>query len=256
MKVGADHMKKTDYTKIASVYDENRDRLNIPIDMALESLLIEGRKIRVLDLACGTGNNLKVQSEHFGNSNVDWYGVDISDEMLNIARSKVPVANLSIGNAENLEFGDQFFDYICCNFAFHLFRNKIFVLDNVQRLLKRRGVFKIRNVAPEFMRNWWVYDYCPEAYFEDLHRFWSKDLIVFELESRGFQANVSVAYEEKCRSLDLILFEYNRRDNSQLAISSDKSYAAGLEQLKKEISLGMTEVKNEFALIEVEAVKN
>jgi ubiquinone/menaquinone biosynthesis C-methylase UbiE len=248
-------LKKTDYAKIASVYDENRDRLKIPIDKTLESLLSDGRKIRVLDLACGTGSNLKVQSEYFANSNVEWYGVDISAEMLSIARSKVPCAHLSIGNAESLEFEDNFFDYICCNFAFHHFGNKVLVLDTIRRLLKKRGVLKIRNVAPEFMKNWWVYDYCPETYFEDLHRFWSKDLIVFELENRGFQSNVSVAYEENYKSLELILSEYIRRDNSQLAISSDKSYAAGLERLKKEIGLGMTEVKSEFALMEIEAVK-
>lgn len=248
-------MKKPDYTKIASVYDENRDRLNIPLDKTLESLLTEGHAIRVLDLACGTGNNLKVQADHLGNSNVEWYGVDISAEMLDIAQGKVPHAHLSIGDAESLDFDDDFFDYICCNFAFHQFVNKILVLDTVRRLLRKRGVFKMRNVAPEFMKNWWVYNYCSEAYFLDLHRFWEKDLILFELENRGFRSSVSVAYEEKHRSTQLILSEYIRRDNSQLAISSDKSYAAGLERLRKEISLGMTEVRSEFALMEVEALK-
>jgi len=247
-------MKQTDYTKIASVYDENRDRLNIPIDATLGSLLSDQRKIRVLDLACGTGNNLKVQSEHFANAKVEWYGVDLSEQMLSIARSKVPFAHLSLGNAESLEFDDGFFDYVCCNFAFHHFGNKALVLDGLRRVLNERGAFKMRNVAPEFMKNWWVYNYCPETSFEDLHRFWSKDLIVYELEKRGFQAQVSVAYEEKARSAELILSEFLRRDNSQLAIASDKGYAAGLERLKNEIRGGMTEVKSEFALIEVEAV--
>jgi ubiquinone/menaquinone biosynthesis C-methylase UbiE len=248
-------MKKTDYQKIARVYDANTDRHNIPKDKTLQALVGGAEMIRVLDLACGTGNNLKLQSEHFGNSYVEWHGVDLSPEMLEIAREKVPYAKLSVGNAEFLDYEDGYFEYICCNFAFHQFENKQRVMDAIQRLVKSRGAFKIRNVASEYMKNWWVYQYCPEAYFQDLHRFWSKDLIVFELEKRGFRANVSVTYEEKGRSLQTIISEYIRRDNSQLANASETAYHAGLVRLEKEMSLGVSEVKSDFALIEIEAMR-
>lgn len=55
----------TNYTKIAPNYDKNPIRAK-GVDEEIKKILQKQKnKIRVLDLACGTGNYLKTQSEYY-----------------------------------------------------------------------------------------------------------------------------------------------------------------------------------------------
>ena len=53
-----------------------------------------GRIGVITDLGCGSGDLLK----RFDNGNIELFGVDISDRMISIARSKVPSAELTVGS--------------------------------------------------------------------------------------------------------------------------------------------------------------
>jgi predicted TPR repeat methyltransferase len=64
----------------------------------------------VLELACGTGSVLKHLSKHY-----DVWGLDLSEQMLSIARKKVPQAELSRQNMVTFHLPDRF-DVICCVF--------------------------------------------------------------------------------------------------------------------------------------------
>jgi ubiquinone/menaquinone biosynthesis C-methylase UbiE len=246
-------LKRTDYSAISRIYDGNSDRMDIPVDPILQALVRREKPLKYLDLACGTGNNLKVQSERFHGEAIEWFGIDLSDSMLDIARSKLSDVRLSRGDASQLEFPDAYFDMVACNFAFHHFESKAEVLDNIQRVLKPEGYFRMRNIIPEFMKNWWVYAFCPATYLEDLQRFWEKDLIVYELEKRRFRIDVRVTYEENYQSLEKIRSDFIRRDTSQLANLDDAEYRSGLKKVENEIESGKIEMRNSFALLEIEA---
>jgi SAM-dependent methyltransferase len=64
----------------------------------------------VLELACGTGSVLKHLSKHY-----DVWGLDLSEQMLAIAKRKVPAAKLSRQNMVTFRLPQQF-DAICCVF--------------------------------------------------------------------------------------------------------------------------------------------
>ncbi|HEV2352275.1 MAG TPA: class I SAM-dependent methyltransferase [Terriglobia bacterium] len=63
---------------------------------------------KILELACGTGSLLKHWSRHYR-----VYGLDLSKQMLSIARKKVPQANLSRQNMVTFHLPERF-DVICC----------------------------------------------------------------------------------------------------------------------------------------------
>ena len=44
------------------------------------------------------------------------------------------------------------------------------------------------------MKEWWVYKYCPETFYEDMFRFWQKDLMIYELKKCNF-VNISAKRE-------------------------------------------------------------
>jgi len=242
-------MIKANYQVISKTYDNNKDRLTIHRDPIISDLNSEN--IRILDLGCGTGNYLQKQQEFYPEQNIDWVGVDLSPDMLDIAKTKTRNTTFHEIAADQINFEENYFDYIVCNFAFHQFENKHIVLDLLHKILKINGKFKYKNIFPEIMKNWWVYKYCPETYYDDLNRFWEKDLLVYELEKRNFRTFVDVQYNEDYRNIDTIIYDYKRRDNSQLSIIGDKYYKNGLEYLEIQKNNEVKEIRNYFGLIEI-----
>jgi len=75
----------------------------------LDYLQVEPRK-KFLDIGCGTGHLLS-EAEKRG---LETYGVDISDEAVQIVQRISPRSRVAVGSGENLEFPDGFFDYLTC----------------------------------------------------------------------------------------------------------------------------------------------
>lgn len=93
-----------------------------------------------LDLGCGTGEMLKLilQKE----SGKELYGIDLSEKMLHVAKSKLPErVKLLLGDSESLPFADNTFDVVYCNDSFHHYPAPQNVLREVHRVLKQGGTF-------------------------------------------------------------------------------------------------------------------
>lgn len=248
-------MRRTDYAAVAQRYDESASRHLIEADRWLAALLQDTprRPLAALDLACGTGNYLVHQTAAFGEA-VGWRGLDASDAMLERARAKLPAVELVRGLAEELPYEAQRFDYLSNNFAFHHFENKPRALDEIRRVLRPGARVRIANIDPWRMRQWWGYQFFPEGRLEDEKRFWTTELLAYELEQRGFQVHVHVAYDSGPMSLADVWVESERRDASQLAILHDEQYAAGLHRVTRmrEADPGGA-IRSELAIVTISA---
>ncbi|MBR3543194.1 MAG: methyltransferase domain-containing protein [Treponema sp.] len=249
-------MLKTDYAKVSEVYDKNKGRLDFPKDQEIEKLLEKNGSATVLDLACGTGNYLLGQKKHYEGKNIRWIGIDLSTEMLDVAKSKNLEAEFINASAESFDLEEGSVDLVVCNFAFHHFEDKKKCLSKIYAALKKGGVLKFRNVEPECMKEWWVYKYCPETYCEDMFRFWPKDLMIYELKKNNF-VNISAKreYYEKFKPMNELLENYKRRDTSQLAMIGDEYYNKGLSRVTQEASQGESEYKDVIAFLEIRCEK-
>ena len=250
-------MLKTDYSKVAKLYDQNKGRVDFPKDLDIEKLLEQKESITVLDLACGTGNYLLGQQSHYEGKNIKWIGVDLSLDMLNIAKSKNLTAEFINSDAESYNLPEESVDLIVCNFAFHHFENKQKCLAKMFATLKKGGILRFRNIEPECMKEWWVYKYCPETYYEDMFRFWPKDLMMHEIKKAQF-SNITVKreYYEKSKPISELVENYKRRDTSQLSMIDDEDYKRGLNRVMQEVNQGETEYKDVAALLEIRCEKN
>ncbi len=249
-------MKETDYSKIAPLYDANQIRLKIPRDKDLEKMIAGsgGKPVRVLDLACGTGNYLLTQVGHFKSADVEWFGIDKSKEMLDIARGKIASADLSLGGAESLPYKSDFFDFITCNFAFHHFKDKYAVLDQLARTIHPDGTIRIRNMNPCHMSYSWVHRFFHGTSKIDTDRFWPHTKLYSELEKRGFSVTVREKYTMTRVSMEEILKEAENRDMSQLHLISEKEYQAGLARIVREMKRGVQSITSDFAVVVLRAV--
>jgi ubiquinone/menaquinone biosynthesis C-methylase UbiE len=125
------------YNAIAAEYEQKSYGLDPMLDLPgfTELLPLQGR---VLDAGCGYGRELKYFTDH----GFDTYGIDLSDEMLRLARRRAPQARISMGSVSRLDFDDSFFDGVWCRGVLHhLPRTDIIpALMEFRRVLKASGV--------------------------------------------------------------------------------------------------------------------
>lgn len=93
----------------------------------------------MLDLGCGTG--ILLQQLHLLNRGLKLYGLDISPEMVKIASSKVPGANIQNGSASKLPYKANLFDYVTCANSFHHYPDSQLTIKEIFRVLKHGGKF-------------------------------------------------------------------------------------------------------------------
>lgn len=247
-------MSETDYSKIASRYDNNPIRKRYEKDNAVSEQLEKFGRLNILDLACGTGNYLKAQSAMYRGSPVVWHGIDLSVEMLALAREKLPDFDLRQGTAEALPYSDSFFGMIVCSFAFHHFMKKDKVLKEVHRVMAAGGLFVMRNICPERMLRSWIYNYFPSARSVDDGRFWSAGKIFDSMKTTGFEPEITVTVTIRDFPLAGLLAEAKNRDMSQLNLIDEDEYAAGIAALERD-SPGNAVFCGDFALLECRARK-
>ena len=251
-------MKRTDYAKIAPRYDDNEVRLRIRQDEILAEHLarVPRRPFGVLDLACGSGNYLAAQTKAFREQDIRWYGLDASEDMLALARTKNPGVELHRGRAEKLPFEAQQFDYVTVSFAFHHFEDKSTALDEMSRVLRDDGVARVVNIAPSEMRAWWVYRFFPEAFHEDEKRFWSHALLYYELSCRGFEPRARIEYDLYRIPLTEVLADVELRHVPPFAILTDAQYERGLAEVREALARDLRGyVDTEIALLGCTALK-
>jgi len=136
-----------DFDKIASSYDRLNHIMTAGMDRlwrrraAKEAIKTARRKTAsatnalALDVACGTGD-MAVELLKRGCSVT---GIDLSEEMLAIARRKTAEANFQLANAEALPFDDASFDAVTSAFGIRNFVHLDKGLAEMARVLKSGG---------------------------------------------------------------------------------------------------------------------
>jgi ubiquinone/menaquinone biosynthesis C-methylase UbiE len=133
-----DEAVKLYYEKIASEYDNLRfnNSYGRCIDFQereiLNQWLVSSENKSVLDLACGTGRFLNLATA----------GLDISPNMLEVARSKHPDKELILASADNIPVASGNYDVV---FSLHLFmhlsKDKIGeIFEECYRILRPQGM--------------------------------------------------------------------------------------------------------------------
>jgi alkylated DNA repair protein alkB homolog 8 len=141
---------KDNYDKISE--DWNRTRQNLWSGFSeFLPYIKEGDKI--LDVGCGNGRLVKL----FSDVNVDYLGVDNSEELLNIAQKNFPGHKFLVGDALNLPSENNVFDKVFFIAVLHHIPNSSLrkkALEQIHQVLKPGGLVFIMNwhySSPKFL---------------------------------------------------------------------------------------------------------
>jgi ubiquinone/menaquinone biosynthesis C-methylase UbiE len=116
--------------------------------------IVQGdRRLRVLDVACGTGRLLKQIVARF--PHVEAVGVDASSDMLAQARQtlegeprvRLEVAQVGRGKRADLPFEAGAFDVITCTNALHALPQPLHTLEGLKELLSPGGLLVLEDYA-------------------------------------------------------------------------------------------------------------
>ncbi len=124
----------------------------------IDALELPNKKIRVLDVGCGTGTvavELKQQK-----SKIELYGVDPDEKILALARKKIIKNNVMVhlkqAYAQKLPFPDNHFDAAYSSLVWHHIPDaaKQDCFNEVFRVLKKGGVFVLSDMGKP--KHWWL----------------------------------------------------------------------------------------------------
>jgi predicted TPR repeat methyltransferase len=141
-------MKKQDYKALAKQYDEQAKEYDSYGHDVLFGMIYEYVKPneKILDLGIGTG----LASIKLAIMGLKVYGLDISDEMLNICKIKSFTEDLKLHNLldDRIPYSDAFFNHIISCGVFHFFGDLRNIFTEVARIIKRGGIFAF-TISPE-----------------------------------------------------------------------------------------------------------
>jgi len=129
---------KSNYGLTAKIYDPIFYLPLKSIRIAVMNELLKYKEKVILDLCCGTGNQLNLLSKH-GFRNL--YCLDISDSMLEIAKRSNSFIKIYNENAIKTSFNNASFDIVIISFAIHeKDRNtQQALIDEAYRIIKKDG---------------------------------------------------------------------------------------------------------------------
>lgn len=130
-------LKKTrrDFNLIAPDFSRTRWRM-WPEFKNFREYVEDGDK--VLDAGCGNGRLLEL----LGDKDIDYVGVDFSENLIKIAQKKHPQYKFLVGDVLDLSLEDNSFDVVFSVAVLHHIPSKEFrqkVLEEVRRVLKPQG---------------------------------------------------------------------------------------------------------------------
>ena len=104
-----------------------------------------GRGDRLLEVGCGGGLLLREALA----TGAEATGLDHSDEMVELARERAPGAEVVLGRAEKLPFGDDEFSAVAMSVVFFFFDDPVGVLTECRRVLRPGGRIAVYTTGPE-----------------------------------------------------------------------------------------------------------
>ncbi|MFX0093108.1 MAG: class I SAM-dependent methyltransferase [Candidatus Hodarchaeota archaeon] len=119
------------YDKLTQVHAVQTQFKEIAQDLI--SNLHEGR---LLDIGTGPGKLLAEINQL--NSNIDLFGLDISESMVQQAKKNLVDIKVDLrqGNIQHTDYPDDFFDVISCTGSFYLWNSPETCLEEIHRILK------------------------------------------------------------------------------------------------------------------------
>lgn len=122
---------------------------------------------KALDAGCGEGLIIeylnKMNKLQKMGKTIEFFGIDMSENAIDIARIKAPFATFSTGNVYTLPFPDNFFDLVICSEVLEHLKDPEIALKELGRVSKKDVLVSVPNepwfrissfLSGKYLKNW------------------------------------------------------------------------------------------------------
>lgn len=238
------------YREFAFVYDELMDDVDYEnwIDYIEKIIKKEDAKVQnILELACGTGNI----TIPLAKKNYDIAGIDISDEMLNVARAKAEKQNIELVLLEQdiseLDFDVTNLDCVLCacdGFNYITYDEDLEnVFSKTYELLKEEGIFifdissfyKLSTILGDNMygENRENISYMWQNYFDDEQNLVEMELTFFVADEGGKFDKYEEVHLQRAYTEEEIIKMLNKAGFSKIKVYGDFTFESPSEDSER-----------------------
>ncbi len=233
-------MRPVNYDTLAATYDRRYEEYAYDgVERSVSCFVSSSEVARsVLEVRCGTGHWLaKLEGRGLPLS-----GLDPSLEMLRLARTRLPMADLRSGHAELIPWEAATFDRVMCINALHHFDGKKEFVAEALRVLKGEGGLMVVGLDPHTgLDRWSIYDYFKPTKQQDMRSYPPTSQIRQWMREAGFsRCRTSEAHRILLRLPARESIEQGRLEKattSQLALLTAAEYEQGMNRLWKAIRI-------------------
>lgn len=231
------------YNRIGNNYNQTR-RADPFLTERLHALLNPDKTGIYLDVGCGTGNYTLALTDY----ELTLYGLDPSETMLQVAKSRAPQINWTTGFVEDIPFGDAFFNGATAVLTLHHWKNPEAGCRELFRVLKPGSSLVFFTATPEQMEGYWLNRYFPEMLKRSTGQMPSLERLHTACEAAGFTIAQTEKYVIQDDLQDLFLHAGKYKPEMYLdeTIRSGISSFANLG-LADEVSRGLAELAQDIA---------
>lgn len=134
---------QTMFDEISSCYDKMNNIISLGTHNIIKYLAIRNFDIiprtNILDICCGTGDFTRIIMNFYPRTKV--IGLDFSQKMVKLAKTKNPKGVFIQGDCTNLPFSDNEFNSITMGFGLRNIENRLTALKEAYRVLCKGGKF-------------------------------------------------------------------------------------------------------------------
>jgi SAM-dependent methyltransferase len=241
-------MQSVNYDEVSKIYDDVRKG-----DLALVRRLIRALParsgLRVLDIGCGTGNHTDLFQKL---TQLEVYGVDPSEGMLAKARQKNADIIFKVGQADDIPFDENFFDFVYMTDVIHHIPDIKNMFNEIWRVPrnpdpesgKPGGKGCIVTQSHQQIEARPIARYFPGTAEVDKARYPDIPEIVEIAKACGFaQVESEILSDEALDLNDSFLDLVRKKGYSMLHLISDEEYQAGLQVLERALENGPISVQ-------------
>ena len=205
-----------------------------------------------LDIGCGTGNYTIALS----NRGLNFYGVEPSEKMLAIARSRNKTINWLLGQAEQIPANDHRFDGAIATLTIHHWADLKKSLKEINRVLKNGSGIVFFTATPRQMEGYWLNHYFPKMLNDSILQMPSFENINDALLDAGFVISATEKYFIQADLKDHFLYAGKNRPELYL----DEEIRKGISSFSalaniEEVRQGLLKLNSDLNLKRFEEIK-
>ena len=205
-----------------------------------------------LDIGSGTGN----YTVALANRGIGFYGVEPSEKMLEIARSRDRRIKWLTGYAEQIPVKNNLFDGAIATLTVHHWTDIKKAFAEIYRVLKEGARIVIFTSTPEQMRGFWLNHYFPKMLQDSILQIPSLEIIKNAATGAGFKITGTEKYFIQDNLKDLFLYSGKNKPEFYL----DEQVRKGISSFSAlgnvaEVEQGLSELKNDIDSCKFDAIR-